>query len=59
MLLAKLEGLEEIQKVLQTSENGKLTFEGVLAEENIKDSVLIVTTKLPVGVSHRDLIINN
>ena len=59
MLLAKLEGLEEIQKVLQTSKNGELTFKGVLAEENIKDSVFIVTSQFPVGVGHRDLTINS
>lgn len=55
VLLSELERLEQVQKVLQSSENGELALEGVLAEKHVERSPLIVASQLPVRITHRNL----
>lgn len=55
MLGRKLEVLQELERILQTSENGELSLERILSEEDIEGSHLVLASQLPVGVGHGDL----
>ena len=65
MLLRKLEILQETDDVVEPGKNSKpilearkktlLPLKWVFSEENIERCMLVVTSELPVRISHRDL----
>jgi len=42
--------------LVQTAKNGKSAVEGILAEEEFKNGMIIVTIIFPLSVRHGDLI---
>jgi len=56
VLLSNLEALDEGQRFLDSTENRVLSLEGMLAEEALEASVLIVFAAEEVRVARRQLI---
>ncbi len=48
--------LDESQTILESGEDGEFALEGVLPEEQVEDRVFLVHTRLPIAVTHRDLV---
>jgi hypothetical protein len=48
--------LEESELLLEAGVDGELSVKRILAEEKIKDSLLVVYPGFPIGISHGDLV---
>lgn len=55
VLRKKVEAGKVANDLVQAGEDRELALEGVLAEEQLEDGMLIVSVVLPVSVHHRDL----
>ena len=56
MIIAKMKILEQPQLLLESGVNGELSAKGILTEEKVKYSLLLVRSSFPIGIGHGDLV---
>jgi len=51
-----VEILQELETICQPSEDGELSLERILPEEQVEDGCIVYLACLPVSIGHGDLI---